>query len=228
MRQFLKFMLASMVGTFLIGGVLIMLLIGSLAALGSGFAMEGKPTTVKDGSILHLSLDQAIVDRGGRGHPPLNFGPFKDANTIGLNTLLATLDHAKADDHIEGIILLDLTSMQAGFATMKEIRGKLLEFKKESGKPVVAYSEAYSQGTYYVATAADAVYLQPKGDLEYHGLRSEYMLYKGLFEKLDIDVQFIRGSNNKFKSFGEVFTEDHMSDANREQNRVLMNGLWED
>jgi len=227
MRQFLKFMLASMVGTFLIGGVLIMLLIGSLAALGSGFAMEGKPTTVKDGSILHLSLDQAIVDRGSKDQFTLNFGPFKDANTIGLNTLLATLDHAKADDHIEGIFL-DLTSMQAGFATMKEIRGKLLEFKKESGKPVVAYSEAYTQGTYYVATAADAVYLQPKGDLEYHGLRSEYMFYKGLFEKLDIDVQFIRGTNNKFKSFGEVFTEDHMSKENREQNRVLMTGLWED
>jgi protease-4 len=109
-------------------------------------------------------------------------------------------------------IFLDLSNIQAGFATMKEIREKLVAFKKESGKPLVAFSESYSQGSYYLATAADAIYLQPKGDLEYHGLRSEYMFYKGMFEKLDIDIQFIRGSNNKFKSFGEVFTEDHMSE----------------
>jgi len=227
MRQFLKFMLASMVGTFLIGAVLIMLFIGSLAALGSSFAMEGKPTTVKDGSILHLRLDQEFTDRGSKDQFMLDFGPFRNASKIGLNTLLATLDHAKTDDHIEGIFL-DLTNMQAGFATMKEIHGKIRQFKKDSGKPVVAYSEAYTQASYYIATAADDIYLQPKGDLAYHGLHSEYMFYKGLFEKLDIDIQFIRGSNNKFKSFGEVFTEDHMSDANREQNRVLMSGLWEE
>lgn len=225
MRQFLKFMLASMVGTFLIGAVLIMLFIGSLAALGSSFSSSSKPTTVKDGSILHLQLDQEIVDRGSKDDFSLDFGPFQGASRTGLNTVLAALEHAKTDDHIEGIFL-DLTAMQAGFATMKEIRGKIVEFKKTSGKPVVAFSDSYSQGTYYVATAADAIYLQPKGDLDYRGLRSEYMFYKGLFEKLDIDVQFIRGSNNKFKSFGEVFTEDHMSEANREQNRAILNGLW--
>lgn len=225
MRQFLKFMFASMVGTFLIGFVLIMILIGSLAALGSGFSSGSKPTTITDGSILHLRLDQAIVDRGSKDQFMLDFGPFRDANKIGLNTLLATLDHARTDDHIEGIFL-DLSSMQAGFATMKEIREKLLAFKQESGKPVIAFSDTYTQGTYYMATAADAIYLQPKGDLDYRGLRSEYMFYKGMFEKLDIDVQFIRGSNNRFKSFGEVFTEDKMSEANREQNRVLLSGLW--
>jgi protease-4 len=227
MRQFLKFMFASMLGTFLIGIVLIFIFIGSLAALGGSFAMEGKPTTVKDGSILHLQLDQEIVDRGNKDPFKLNFGPFRDAHRIGLNTLLATLDHAKTDDHIEGIFL-DLTELQGGFATLKEIREKLIAFKKESGKPIVAFSDTYTQGTYYLATAADAIYLQPKGDLQYHGLRSEYMFYKGLFQKLDVDVQFIRGSNNKFKSFGEAFTEDHMSDANRAQNRAILNGLWED
>ncbi|HQV75803.1 MAG: signal peptide peptidase SppA [Flavobacteriales bacterium] len=225
MRQFLKFMLASMVGTFLIGFVLIMVFIGSLAALGSSFSMEGKPTTVKDGSILHLKLDKVIVDRGSKDQFMLDFGPFRDASKLGMNTILATLEHAKTDDKIKGIFL-DLTSTQAGFATMKEIREKIIAFKQESSKPVIAYSESYTQGSYYLATAADAIYLQPKGDLTYHGLQSEYMFYKGLFEKLDIDVQFIRGSNNRFKSFGEVFTEDHMSEANKEQNRALLTGLW--
>jgi protease-4 len=168
MRQFLKFMLASMVGTFLIGMVLIMLFIGSLAALGSSFAMEGKPTTIKEGSILQLQLDQEIIDRGNKDQFLLDFGPFRNVNQIGLNTLLATLEHAKTDEKISAIFL-DLSNIQAGFATMKEIREKLVAFKKESGKPLVAFSESYSQGSYYLATAADAIYLQPKGDLEYHG-----------------------------------------------------------
>lgn len=228
MRQFLKFMLASMLGTFLIGFVLILVFVFALvAAVGTSFSMQSEPTTVKDGSILHLQLDQAIVDRGTKDDFLFDFGPFRDARTIGLNTLLAALDHAETDDKIEGV-LLDLSGLQAGFATSKEIRDKVIQFKKDSGKPVIAYSDSYTQGTYYLATAADQVYLQPKGDVLYHGLRSEYMFFKGLFEKLDIDVQFIRGSNNKFKSFGEVFTEDHMSEANREQNRVLLNGLWDE
>lgn len=225
MRQFLKFMFASMLGTLFIGVVLLFLFIGSLVAIGSGFSAKAKPTTVQQGSILHLELDQAIVDRGSNDDLLLNFGPFKGASPIGLNQVLASLEHAKSDDHITGV-LLDLSGLEAGFATVKEIREKLVRFKKESGKPVIAYSDTYSQGAYYLATAADKVYLQPRGDVQFHGLRSEYMFFKGLFEKLDIDIQFIRGSNNKFKSFGEVFTEDHMSEANRQQNRVILDGLW--
>lgn len=227
MRQFLKFMFASMLGTFLIGFVLIFIFIGMLAAFGASFASEGKPTTVKDGSVLHLMLDEEIVDRGDKDQFNLDFGPFKQESRSGLNNILASLEHAKTDTHIEGIFL-DLSSVNTGFATLREIRQKLMEFRKESGKPVVAYAEYYSQGAYYLATAADAVYLQPKGELDYRGLRSEYMFFKGLFEKLDIDVQFIRGSNNRFKSFGEAYTEDHMSDANRKQVRAIMDGFWSD
>ena len=227
MRQFLKFMFASMLGTLLIGVVLLFLFIGSLVAIGSGISANAKQTSVKAGSILHLELDQAIVDRGSEEDLLLNFGPFKGAGTVGLNQVLASLENAKTDDHITGI-LLDLSGLEAGFATVKEIREKLVLFKKESGKPIIAYSDTYSQGAYYLATAADKVYLQPRGDLQFHGLRSEYMFFKGMFEKLDIDVQFIRGSNNRFKSFGEVFTEDHMSEANRQQNRVILDGLWDE
>ena len=227
MRQFLKFMFASMLGTLLIGVVLLFLFIGSLVAIGSGISANAKQTSVKAGSILHLELDQAIVDRGSEEDLLLNFGPFKGAGTVGLNQVLASLENAKTDDHITGI-LLDLSGLEAGFATVKEIREKLVLFKKESGKPIIAYSDTYSQGAYYLATAADKVYLQPRGDLQFHGLRSEYMFFKGMFEKLDIDVQFIRGSNNRFKSFGEVFTEDRMSEANRQQNRVILDGLWDE
>lgn len=227
MRQFLKFTFASMLGTLLIGVVLIFLFVGMIAALGASFGAQDKQVMVQDNSVLHLTLDQEIADRGDKDQFDIDLGPFQGESKIGLNNILASLENAKTDDHIEGIFL-DLTSVGAGFATMREIREKLLEFKRESGKPVVAWSESFSQGSYYLATAADAIYLQPMGDVDYRGLRSEYMFMKGMFQKLDIDIQFIRGSNNKFKSFGETYTEDKMSPANQEQIRMILDGLWAD
>ena len=226
MRQFFKFMFASMIGTFLVGVLLVFIFIGMVAAaISSGLNSTGNTANIKDGTVLHLMLDKEIVDRGEKDPFEIDLGPFQAEARIGLNTLLNSLENAKTDDHIEGVFL-DLTSLQTGFATIKEIREKVLEFKEASGKPVIAYSEMYSQGAYYLATAADAIYLQPKGELTFMGLRSEYMFFDGLFKKLDIDIQFIRGTNNKFKSFGEMYTQDHMSEANKEQNRALLSGIW--
>ncbi|MBP6310985.1 MAG: signal peptide peptidase SppA [Flavobacteriales bacterium] len=226
MRQFFKFMFASMIGTFLVGVLLVFVFIGMVAAsIASGLNSKGSTAKIKDGTVLHLMLDNEIVDRGEKDPFEIDLGPFQAEAKTGLNTLLTSIENAKADDHIEGIFL-DLTSLQTGFATIKEIREKVLEFKEASGKPVIAYSEMYSQGAYYLATAADAIYLQPKGELTFMGLRSEYMFFDGLFKKLDIDIQFIRGTNNKFKSFGEMYTQDHMSEANKEQNRALLSGMW--
>ncbi len=227
MRQFLKFVLASMLGTFLVGAVLIFLLIGMIAAAGAGFASKGQTTTIDKNTVLHLTLENEIIDRSSAEPFDLDLGPFKANTPTGLNTILASLENAKTDEKIKGIFL-DLQGIEAGFSTLREIRNKILEFRAESDKPVIAYSDSYTQGSYYLATAADEIYLQPKGDLDYRGLRSEYMFMKGMFDKLDIDIQFIRGSNNKFKSFGETFTEDKMSPANREQNRLILAGLWED
>lgn len=227
MRQFLKFMFASMLGTLLIGVVLLVLFFGMLAAAAAGLGSKGKPVKVKDGSVLQLTLDAELVDRGEDDPMTFDLGPFKAESKTGLNQVLAALEHAKTDEHIEGI-LLDLSMVNGGFASLREIREKLMEFKRESGKPVVAWAEFYTQGSYYLATAADRVYLQPKGMVDYRGLQSEYMFLKGLFQKLDIDVQFIRGSNNKFKSFGEVYTEEKMSPANRAQVERILQGLWAD
>ena len=227
MRQFFKFMFASMLGTLVIGVVLLVLFFGMLGAIGAGLGSKGKPTKIKDGTVLQLTFDAPIADRGSDEDMDFNFGPFQDEKKVGLNQVLKALENAKTDDHIEGIFL-DLTDVSGGFASLREIRKKILEFKQESGKPVVAWSEMYSQGSYYLATAADQIYLQPKGMVDYRGLMSEYMFLKGLFAKLDIDMQFIRGSNNKFKSFGEVYTEDKMSPANRAQIELILKGLWAD
>jgi protease-4 len=224
MRQFFKFMLASMLGTFLVGAILIFILIGTIAAMAT-MAGSGKSHAVKDNSVLRITFDKEIKDRGNKDDLDLDFGPFSGNTHIGLNTILASLENAKTDDKIKGIYL-DLVMVNAGFGSLKEIRDKIIEFKQESGKPVIAHSEFYTQAAYYLATAADDIYLQPKGDVDYRGLASEPMFLKGLFEKLEIDIQLVRGSNNKFKAFGETFTEDKMSEPNREQIRMLLKDFW--
>lgn len=222
MKQFLKYTLATMLGIVLINILLFLLFLGTMAALGSAFGSGRKPT-IQQHSVLHLKLDAPILDRGPKEN--LDLPQFGMRSATGLNDLLAGLDRAATDDRIRGVFL-DLTSVQAGSAALREMRAKLLEFRAQSGKPVIAFSDSYTQRAYYLASAADAVYLQPKGDLDHRGLHSESMFFKGLFEKLDIEMQFIRGSNNQFKSFGEVFTEDHMSPANREQVSRVINGIW--
>ncbi|MGV9013285.1 MAG: signal peptide peptidase SppA [Flavobacteriales bacterium] len=225
MRQFLKFMLASMLGSFLLGIVMMMLFFGAIAAIGSKFSMETKATAVADGSVLRMQLDRAILDRGKKNQLNIDLGPFNSITTLGLDDILADIEKAKRDDRIKGIFL-DLGMVDASMATKKEIRDKLAEFKAESGKPVVAFADVYTQGSYYLASVADRVYMAPQGDLDFRGLRSEMMFYTGLFEKLGVEVQFIRGSDNKYKSYGEAFTRKDMSEANKVQVRELLDGIW--
>lgn len=225
MRQFFKFMFASMLGTLLVGIVLIILFIGSLAALGSAFSMEGKPTTVKDGSVLVVDLSQQVVDRGQKDALNFEFGPFKFASKIGLDDILDDIEKAKKDDRVKGVFL-DLGVVNAGMTTVKEIRDKLAEFKTVSGKPVLAFADSYTQKSYFLASVADQVYMVPQGDLDMRGLRSEYMFFAGLFEKLGIEMQFIRGTGNQFKSFGEVYTRKDMSPASKLQTKALLDGIW--
>lgn len=225
MRQFFKFMFASMLGTLLLSVLMFILFIGFIAALGSAFSLEGKAPSVPASTVLRISLDQAVLDRGPNDPFNLDFAPFKMSSKLGLDDILNNLEKAKRDDRIKGIFL-DLGVVNAGFTTVKEIRDKLLDFKAESGKPVVAFADVYTQKSYYLASAADAVYLVPQGDLDLRGLRSEMMFYAGLFEKLDVQVQFIRGSDNKFKSFGEAFTRKDMSPASKLQTTALLTGIW--
>lgn len=225
MRQFLKFMFASMLGTLLVGLVMMMLFFGFIAAMGTALSMEGKGTSVADGSVLRIKLDRPIIDRGTKDPFDLDFGPFKGTSKLGLNDILENIEKAKYDDRIKGIFL-DLGMVDAGLTTLKEIRDKLIEFKAESDKPVVAFADVYTQKSYYLASVADQVFMVPQGDLDMRGLRSEMMFYTGMFEKLGVDIQFIRGSDNEFKSFGEAFTRKDMSPANKLQVQTMINGIW--
>jgi len=119
-------------------------------------------------------------------------------------------------------------SVPAGGTTAEEIRDKLYEFKEESGKWIYTYSENMTQNAYYMASVSDSIFLYPEGGMEFKGLASELLFMKGFFEKVGVEFQIIRPKNNYFKSAVEPFTLDKMSESNRKQMNILLNGIWED
>ncbi len=184
---------------------------------------EEKTFALKDNSVLKLNLDGIIKDRGARNPlGELDLGPFMPKGNIGLNDIIANLQKAKSDPKIKGIYL-EVSNPSAGFASLEEIRNALLDFKT-SKKFVYAYAEVYSQKGYYVATAADKVYLNPQGGMEIKGLSSQLMFYKNMLEKLNVEVQIFR--HGKFKSAIEPFMLDKMSDANRAQVETYLGSIW--
>ncbi|MBK6626252.1 MAG: signal peptide peptidase SppA [Flavobacteriales bacterium] len=224
MGQFLKYVFASMLGFLLVCVLLFVLLLGIVAAAGASFG--DKAPTVKKGSVLHLRLNDQIVDRGRKDDLELDFGPFQGAGRTGLDELLESIDKAGRDERISGIFL-EPTMLNTGSATAQEIRRKLMEFRTTSGKPIYAHSEFLTQGTYFLASAADSVFVVPEGDLDFRGLQAQLTFFKGLFDKAGVDIQFIKGSNNRYKSFGESYTETEMTPANEEQLGALIDGIWD-
>ncbi len=221
MKQFFKFMLASMTGYLLLWIVMGLIFFSILASIAS-FA---KKTTVviDDKSVLTLKLDQPIPDRtSDNPFGNFDFASMQAKKIQGLDNLLKLIKRAANDDKIKGIFL-DISDIPSGIATIEEIRNALLEFKK-SGKFIYSYSEDYSQRGYYVASVSDQIYLNPQGSLTFKGLAAELMFFKGTLEKLEVQAQIIR--HGKFKSAIEPFVLDKASAANREQYQKLLDGIW--
>lgn len=184
---------------------------------------EEKTFALKSNAVLKLNLDGDIRDRGARNPlGDLDLGPFMPKGTIGLNDIITNLQKARNDPKIKGIYL-EVSNPAAGFASLEEIRNALLDFKS-SKKFIYAYAEVYSQKGYYVATAADKVFLNPQGGMEIKGLSSQLMFYKNMLEKLNVEVQIFR--HGKFKSAIEPFMLDKMSDANRAQVETYLGSIW--
>lgn len=222
MKQFFKFMFASMLGFLLVNLLLFFLMIiifASIASMGSSDV-----TVVQKNSILTMKLNQPIYDRAPANPDFSNFPSFSMDIHPGLDDILKNLEKAKRDDNIKGIYL-DLSVIPAGFAMVNEIRNGILDFK-ESEKFVICYSENLTQGAYYLATAADKIYMNPEGLMLFKGINAELMFFKGALEKLDIEMQVVRPEGNKFKSAVEPFFLDKMSDANREQMSRILESLW--
>ena len=221
MKQFFKMLFASMFG-FIIGTVvLFFILIFILSMVVSSMSTE--TVTVKDNSILHLELDQPIKERSSKNpFEDFDLSNFSSNQQLGLNDILKNIDKASKDNNIKGIYI-DIPSFQGGLASVEEIRNALLAFKK-SGKFIYAYGDFYSQGSYYLASTADKIYLNPEGQVALNGIASESMFFKGTLEKLEIEPQVIR--HGKFKSAIEPFILEKMSPENREQVAAFVDPIW--
>jgi len=220
MKQFFKFMFASMLGTFLMIVIIFLVTFGIVAAIVA--AASSEEVVISKKTLLHVKLDKAIVDRSSKTKFVMGYaGPDR---SIGLNDILDNFKKAKQDENIAGIYL-DLDDVPAGISTVNEIRDGLIDFKS-SGKFIWAYSEVYSQKTYYLASVADKIFLNPQGIIEFKGISWEVAFLKGLFSKLDIQPQIIR--HGKFKAATEPFFLDKMSDENRQQIMKIINDVWDD
>ena len=213
MKQFLKFVLATILGLFIF--ILLTLVLVIL--------IMPEEEGIKENSVLKINLNKRIVERKSYDF----FGSIKpsftgEEGTIGLLELRESIKKAKDDEKIKGIFL-DLRDVSAGFASLEEIRNAILDFKK-SGKFVVAYSESYSEGNYYLASVADKIYLPESGMVELNGLGVELLFFKGTLEKLDIKPEIF--PVGKFKSAVEPFRYEEMSEANRTQIRSFLNSIY--
>ena len=221
--NFWKSVFASLLGSILFVGVLVIFIAFFVGIIVSAGDSE-QVSNIKSKSILHLKFDTPIIERGNDQAFQIDLATFEPVVSLGLNNILADISKAQQDDKIEGIFL-DITSIIASPSSVQDLRRALVEFK-ESGKWIVAYSEGYSQGGYYLASAADEVYLYPEGGLDFTGLSTELMFFKNMLDDLEVDVQIVRGPDNKYKSAVEPFMYEKMSDPNREQLEVLLNGVW--
>ena len=218
MKSFFKFTFASFLGMALFMIVLIIFIISVAAGSSSK-----EPFVVKDNSIIKIKLSKGVVDRASENPMEnFNFQAMKTDNKMGLNTILKQLDFAKTDDKIKGIYL-DLTSIPAGVATMEEIREALADFKS-SGKFIIAYADYYTQKTYYLASVANKVYVNPEGLVELKGLNAEVMFYTAALKKIGVEPIIIR--HGKFKSAVEPFMLTAMSEANKEQTSTFIGTIW--
>lgn len=183
--------------------------------------------SVPEGSILKIDLAETITDAPSTD-PMAGFDLMSMSSTsqLSLYEALQAIDAAADDSRIAGIYLrMNGNGGVESTAVLEELREAIAEFK-ESGKFVVAYNESYGQGTYYLATVADEIYLQPEGGLAWYGLSQELMFYKGLFDKLGIKAEAFRPTACKYKSAVEPYILDRMSPANREQMQQLVNSIW--
>lgn len=218
--NFFKAFLASCLGSLLAFAILIVLMIFFVSALVSGLSNEATQSVISENSILHLKLDVPITEN--EIEDPFEGLPIPGAVTsIGLLPLKKSIEQAKQDPNIKGIYL-DLSVFMSGFGVAREIRQALLDFKS-SGKWIIAYSEFYTESAYYVVSAADKVYLNPEGDLEFNGLSVEVSFFKKLFDKLEIKPQIFRVGD--FKSAVEPFMLDHMSAENKLQLTELISDI---
>ena len=221
--RFFKVVLASALGYFLAA----VLMIGLMMAVIGSIAGSSKPKVdVPETSVLNLKLNALQNDREQSSDPfqALEALDPSASMPIGLNDVLRCIDKAKSDDNIKGIVL-DLTTLQAGYSKLTEIRDQLEDFKT-SGKFIYAYADFYYYQTYYLASVADSIYVNPKGQMAFNGMVAEIAFFSNTLKKLGIEMQVIR--EGKFKGAVEPYTRESLSEDNRHQISEYINSIFDE
>ncbi len=230
MRDFLKYAAASAVGT-LVGLFTLVALLG-LGAMGmvglilASSSNESEPE-LDEASVLVFDLSTDIMDAvpySGAGvvFEEAFYGGSYEA--ISLYSAISAIEAAAEDEDITGIFLTGNTF--EGFATLKEIRDALLDFKKTSGKPIIAYETGWGERDYYLTSVADKIYLNPAGLMELNGFRAEIQFLAGALEKYGVGVQVLRVG--RYKSAVEPFIRESSSPEEKQQTEALLTDLWQD
>ena len=218
MEQFFKSVAATIVGIFAFG--VIMIIFGFICLFGMVASSSGTPSLL-DNSVMVLKLQGEISDKAEEDW--LGEITGNQFNQLGMNKILSAIHKAKKEDKVKGIYL-ETGILQTDYATLQEIRGALADFKK-SGKWIIAYGDNFSQGGYYLSSVANKVDVNPEGNIDWHGIASQTQYIKDVAAKFGVHFTVVKVG--KYKSFTEIYTEDKMSDANREQVSRYINGLWQ-
>lgn len=218
MKEFFKYVLATVVGIMLVG--IFSFFMGLMMLVSLAISDNQKPM-IEDNSILRISLSGTISDRASSNPWAILLGNDL-AEQQGLDDMIKAIKVASEDEDIKGIYI-EGGMLQSDFATLQELRKALLDFK-ESGKFIIAYGENYTQGAYYVASVADKVLVNPSGMVDWHGLAAQPVFYKDLMEKVGVKMQIFRVGT--YKSAVEPYMLSGMSPANREMTQSMLNNLW--
>ena len=218
MKGFFKSVLATIVGIFLF-----MLIMGFFTFISLvGMIASGEQTKgVRDNSVLVLNMTGTMEERAEEDLLSQLRGNV--TQQLGLDDILSAISKAKDNERIKGIYIEAGAFIPDSYASLQAIRKALADFKK-SGKWVVAYGDAYTQGLYYLSSVADKVWVNPQGIIDWHGIGAQKVYFKDMMEKVGVKMQVAKVGS--YKSAVEIFTADKMSDADREQTEAYINGIW--
>ena len=219
MKDFLKYVLATVTGIILL--TVIMGILATISMVGIA-ASSASSTKVEENSVFTLMLSGQLDERAEEN--PLSMLSGQISENVGLDDIISSIRKAKENEDIKGIYIEAGIFSSDSPASSHAIREALIDFKK-SGKWIVAYADSYEQSSYYICSVADKIFLNPQGMVDWHGLGATPYFVKDLLAKLGIKVQLCKVG--KYKSAPEMLTADGMSEPNREQVTAYINGIWQ-
>lgn len=220
-KIFLATLLAMVVGTVLSWALCLIVFVGMAGSMGQTTKAVITPQT-----IVKIDFAENITEAPTKNPMAgFDYNTMTMAKSTHLLKVLQSIEAAKGDERIKGIYLNFTGAGGATTGAMEEIRAALVDFK-QSGKFVVAYNEGYSQGTMYLASVADKIYLHPEGGFSWTGMAQTSIFFKGALDKLGLNAEAIRPTVCKYKSAVEPYIRKEMSKENKAQMQTMVDDMW--